>query len=161
MTPGFVPDRTNRLDTVAVFVENRTKVLPSTSLVTALRHDRLDLEVTNQRTVTATDPAVFERTYRPTTGRIGVVQDLSPNANVYVQYSTSADPPAGILTTANFAQLRDFDLSTGQQVEVVASVGGFAVSVSGVVIGWRRLRRKVKVAAPGERGGRQRQGATA
>jgi len=120
MTPGFVPDRTNRLDTVAVFVENRTKVLPSTSLVTALRHDRLDLEVTNQRTVTATDPAVFERTYRPTTGRIGVVQDLSPNANVYVQYSTSADPPAGILTTANFAQLRDFDLSTGQQVEVGA-----------------------------------------
>ena len=44
---------------------------------------------------------------------------------------------------------------------VVASVGGFAVSVSGVVIGWRRLRRKVKVAAPAERGGRERQGATA
>ncbi|MCZ8103203.1 MAG: TonB-dependent receptor [Burkholderiaceae bacterium] len=120
MTPGFVADRTNRVDTVALFVENRTRVLPSTSLVTALRHDRIDLEVVNQRTVTATDPAVFQRTYRPTTGRIGVVQDLTPSASVYAQYATSADPPAGILTTANFSQLRDFDLSTGRQFEIGA-----------------------------------------
>jgi iron complex outermembrane receptor protein len=86
-------------------------------LVTGLRHDQIDLEVTNHRTVSATDPAYFKQTYHPNTGRIGLVHDLTPAANVYVQYSTAADPPAGILTTANFSQVRDFDLTTGRQVE--------------------------------------------
>ena len=44
---------------------------------------------------------------------------------------------------------------------VVASIGGFAVSASGVVIGWRRLRRKVGAVAPAERGARGRRRATA
>jgi iron complex outermembrane receptor protein len=46
------------------------------------------------------------------------VYDLTPHANVYVQYSTAADPPAGILTTASFAQVKNFDLTTGSQFEV-------------------------------------------
>jgi iron complex outermembrane receptor protein len=117
MVPGFVPDRTNRLATLAAFAENRTRLTPATSIVTGLRADRIDLEVTNQRTVTPTDPARFEQSYTPVTGRIGVVHALTPQANVYAQFSTAADPPAGILTTANFAQLRDFDLATGQQFE--------------------------------------------
>ena len=152
MTPGFVPDRTNRLDTVALFVENRTKVLPATSLVTGLRHDRIDLEVTNHRTVTATDPAVFERSYRPTTGRIGVVQDLTPTANVYVQYSTSADPPAGILTTANFSQLRDFDLSTGRQIEVGAKGDYFGGRGTATVALYTITRNNLSIADPANPG---------
>jgi iron complex outermembrane receptor protein len=118
MVPGFNPDRTNEVTTLAAFLENRTKVTDALSLVTGLRHERIRLEVTNHRTVTATDPAYFENTYSPTTGRIGLVYALSPSANVYVQYSTAADPPAGILTTASFSQVRDFDLTTGEQWEV-------------------------------------------
>jgi len=51
-----------------------------------------------------------------------LIYDLTPTANVYVQYSTAADPPAGILTTASFAQVQNFDLTTGRQVEVGSKV---------------------------------------
>ncbi|MFN8837537.1 MAG: PepSY domain-containing protein [Burkholderiales bacterium] len=44
---------------------------------------------------------------------------------------------------------------------VVGSLGGFALSVSGVVIGWLRLRRKAKTLSPAGRTARTRQGAAA
>lgn len=118
MVPGFSPDRTNDVTTLAMFLENRTKLAPALSLVTGLRRDRISLEVTNHRTVTATDPAYFKNVYRPVTGRAGLTYEVAPKANVYAQFSTAADPPAGILTTANFNQVRDFDLTTGRQVEI-------------------------------------------
>jgi iron complex outermembrane receptor protein len=117
MTSDFVPDRSNRVTTIAAFLENRIRLLPSLALVTGLRHDRIELEVENQRTVSVTDPAYFKNTYRPTTARAGLVWDITPSANLFVQYSTAADPPAGVLTTANFSQVRNFDLTTGDQVE--------------------------------------------
>jgi iron complex outermembrane recepter protein len=101
-----------------LFLENRTMLSPQLALVSALRQDHIDLEVTNQRTATANDPAYFKNTYKPLTGRLGVMYDLNPQANIYAQYATAADPPAGILTTANFSQLRNFDLTTGHQFEV-------------------------------------------
>ena len=117
MSSDFVPDRSNRVTTLAAFLENRTRLLPSLSLVSGVRHDQIELEVQNLRTVTATDPAYFKNTYRPTTARLGLVCDITPTANVFVQYSTAADPPAGVLTTANFSQVRDFQLTTGDQIE--------------------------------------------
>jgi iron complex outermembrane receptor protein len=118
MVPGFNPDRTNKVNTLALFLENRTRLTAPLALVTGLRHDRIELEGINHRTATATNPAYFKNTYQPTTGRLGLVYDLTPHANVYVQYSTAADPPAGILTTAAYSQVRDFDLTTGRQLEV-------------------------------------------
>jgi len=119
MVPGFTPDRTNEVTTLAFFVENRTKLTSAVHLVTALRRDQIDLEGTNLRpaTISATNPAYFKNTYTPVTGRVGLMANLGPAANVYAQFSTAADPPAGILTTASFAQVRTFDLTTGRQVE--------------------------------------------
>lgn len=120
MVPGFVPDRDNKVSMLAFFLENRTRVAPNFSVVTALRHDDIKLEGTNKRptTISASNPAYFKTTYTPLTGRLAAVYDLSPTANVYVQYSTAADPPAGILTTASFSQVRTFDLTKGRQFEV-------------------------------------------
>jgi iron complex outermembrane recepter protein len=115
---GFSPDRTNRVNTIAAFVENRTQLSDAWSLVTGLRHDQIALEGINHRAASSTNPAYFKNHYSPTTGRIGVVVDLSPNSNLYVQYSTAADPPAGILTTASYSQVRNFDLTKGKQLEV-------------------------------------------
>lgn len=121
MTPGFNADRDNRVTTIAAYAENRTELTKSVALVTALRHEQIELELTNRRAVTAALPASFERTYRPTTGRVGVVWQLTPETNLYAQYATAADPPSGILSTASFADVRtNSELTTGRQLEVGA-----------------------------------------
>jgi iron complex outermembrane receptor protein len=124
VTPGYVPGATNLLHTLALFVENRTVLAPGLALTTGLRADRIELQVRNHRTVTATNPLVFNTAYSPTTGRIGLVKDLSAAWQVYAQYSTAADPPSGILATAGFSALRNFDLTTGRQLEL-GSKGSF------------------------------------
>ena len=121
---SYTPGATNQLHTFALFVENRTVLAPGWAVVSGLRADHLTLDVTNHRTVTATNPAVFSTAFNPVTGRLGVVRDLSPTWQVYAQYSTAADPPAGVLATAGYSALRDFDLTTGRQVEV-GSKGSF------------------------------------
>jgi iron complex outermembrane receptor protein len=119
MTPDFRADRENRVTTTALYLENRTALVPSLNLVTALRHERIELDLVNRREVTAASPADFERSYSPTTGRIGLVWDFAPGASLYAQYATAADPPSGVLTTASFSDLRNnSDLTTGRQLEI-------------------------------------------
>lgn len=117
MAPGFTPNRTNEVTTLAVFLENRTFLTPALSVLSGLRQERIDLEVTNHLAASASDPAYFARRYTPLTGRLALNYDLTPNASAYVQYSTAADPPAGVLSTATFGQVKDFALTTGKQVE--------------------------------------------
>ncbi|MCE6982467.1 TonB-dependent receptor, partial [Pseudomonas frederiksbergensis] len=96
MVPGYQKNRENTVDTWAAFVENRLQLTERLSLLTGLRYDHIDLDVHNYRTVDANNPLDFQRSYEPTTGRIGLVYELTPAANVYVQYSTAADPPSGM-----------------------------------------------------------------
>lgn len=119
MAPGFRPDRDNKVTTTALYLENRTALVPGVSLLTALRHERITLDLTNRREVTAANPARFTRKYKPTTGRIGLAWDFAPGAMAYLQYATAADPPSGVLSTASFADVRNnSDLTTGRQIEV-------------------------------------------
>lgn len=118
IAPGFVPGATNQLRTLALFAENRTVLAPGWALSSALRADRIEVAVLNRRTPTATNPARFETSFSPVTGRLGLVHELTPEWQVYAQASTAADPPAGLLATASFASLRDFDLTRGRQFEI-------------------------------------------
>ena len=119
ITPGFSPDRDNKINTTALYLENRTGLSKSVNLVTALRTERVELDLTNRRAVTAANPAEFSRSYTPTTGRIGLVWDFAPGANAYIQYATAADPPSGLLATSSFADVRtNSELTTGRQLEV-------------------------------------------
>ena len=119
MTPGFRPDRDNKVTTAALYLENRTALTPNLNLVSALRHERIELDLTNRREITATNPASFARSYTPTTGRLGLVWDAAPGMNLYAQYATAADPPSGVLSTASFADVRNnSELTTGRQFEV-------------------------------------------
>ncbi|HZX77558.1 TonB-dependent receptor [Lysobacter sp.] len=114
----FTPQRTNRVRTQALFVENLTQLTQRLSLLTGLRHDRIELDVENHQAATPSNPARFTRDYDPTTGRIALDFAFSPGASVYAQYATAADPPAGVLSTASLSQVQDFDLSRGRQFEV-------------------------------------------
>lgn len=115
---SYTPGATNRLHTLALFAENRTVFGAGWSVVSGLRADHLTLQVTNHRTVTATNPALYSTSFKPVTGRLGAVKELGANWQVYAQYSTAADPPSGILSTAGYSALRDFDLTRGRQFEL-------------------------------------------
>jgi len=115
---GLQKQRKHEVTTLAGFAENRLELTERLSLLTGLRYDHLDMEVTNYGSVTPTSPAFFERTWEPLTGRAGLVYELTPAANVYVQYSTAADPPAGSLASATYSQVGLYDLTTGEQWEV-------------------------------------------
>jgi len=152
MTPGFRPDRENKVRTVAVFAENRTFLAPSLSLVSALRHERIELDLTNRREVSAASPVAYSRTYRPTTGRIGLVWDVAPGANLYAQYATAADPPAGILSTASFANVRDnSELTTGRQIEVGSKLDFWQGKGTATLAAYRITRKNIATEDPSNR----------
>ncbi len=148
----YTPDRSNKVTTLALFLENRTRLTQQLSLLTGLRRDEIDLEVTNHRTVSATNPAYFKRTYQPVTGRVALAYDLTPNANVYVQYSTAADPPAGILTTASYSQVQDFDLTTGKQIELGSKFSFDEGRGAGTVAVYDITRKNIAVSDPNNPG---------
>jgi iron complex outermembrane receptor protein len=118
ITRSYTPGATNLLRTLGLFAENRTVLGAGWSVVSALRTDRIALDVRNHRSVSATNPALFQTRFSPLTGRLGVVKDLSPEWQVYAQASTAADPPSGVLATAGYSALRDFDLTRGRQLEL-------------------------------------------
>lgn len=121
LQPGFNADRENRIRNLALYLENRTALTHALSLVTALRHERIDLDLTNRRSVTPSMPASFSRSYQPTTGRVGLVWQPSPEAMLYGQFATAADPPSGMLATASFADaMNNTGLTTGRQWELGA-----------------------------------------
>lgn len=126
-TPGitrtYAPGATNLLRSFALFAENRTELGGGWAVVSALRADRIALDVRNHRAASASNPALFNTRFSPLTGRLGLVKDLSADWQVYAQASTAADPPAGVLATAGFSALRDFDLTRGQQVELGSKLG--------------------------------------
>ncbi|AZD35354.1 Outer membrane vitamin B12 receptor BtuB [Pseudomonas chlororaphis subsp. aurantiaca] len=107
---GFVSDKTNEVTTQALFVENRLALTDRLALLTGLRYDNIDLDVTNHRQVTASNPRHLKRRWEPVTGRVGLSYQFLPSANVYVQYSTAAEQPNN--------STQDFDVSTGKQWEV-------------------------------------------
>lgn len=148
-SPVFNPDRDNRVRTLAAYLENRTALSQGLNLVTALRHERIALDLRNRRAVTAAAPAAYSRSYRPTTGRIGLVFDLSPEAKLYAQFATAADPPSGILSTASFADvMNNSELTTGRQFELGAKFDFWQGRGSATVAAFDITRKNIATQDP-------------
>src|SRR5690606_33747014 len=98
---------------LALFIENRQQLSERWALVSALRHDHIELDARNHPT-----GQQYQRRWDAFTGRLGLVFDISEQASLYVQYSTSAEPSGGSLTGARFVPIRDYFLTTGRQLEV-------------------------------------------
>ena len=149
MTPGFRPDRDNKVTTSALYLENRTALLPALNLVTALRHERIELDLTNRREVSAANPATFSRDYSPTTGRLGLVWDAAPGMNLYAVYATAADPPSGVLSTASFADVRNnSELTTGRQFELGAKLDFWQGKGTATLAAYQITRKNIATQDP-------------
>ncbi|BCA28971.1 TonB-dependent receptor [Metapseudomonas otitidis] len=141
MASGLVKARSNEVRTTSGFAENRQQLTDSLSLITALRYDHIELDATNHGAVSANAPSSFERRWDAITGRAGLVWQFTSDANLYVQYSTSAEPPGGTLTGASFTQVRDYDLSTGKQLEVGSKLDFDEGRGSATVAAYRIVRK--------------------
>ena len=114
------------------------------NLVTALRHEHIGLDLVNRRAVTATSPATFSRSYNPTTGRLAVVWDIAPGANLYAQASNAADPPSGSLASASFSDVRNnSELTTGRQAEVGSKLDFWGGKGSATVSAFQINRKNI------------------
>jgi iron complex outermembrane receptor protein len=125
---GPIAEARGKLRTIALFNENRLSLTPQLVLVTGVRWEDVEYSRINYRLPSAPtlanpfgDPAFFGKGYQPFTWRTALMYDLTKTENVYVTYSTAADPANnGVLLTNNAAGVRNFDLTTGQQIEAGA-----------------------------------------
>lgn len=142
--PGMDAPRTKSrstwTDTSSTFVENRTRLTDRLALVTALRYDHIDFEVVDH-----TARNTLNRRWDAFTGRAGLVYDVSDTASVYTQYSTSAEPPGGTLTSASIGQVGNFDLSTGRQVEVGSKLDFLDGRGSATAAAYQIVRKNISV----------------
>jgi len=106
--PGF-SSTTNQY---GVFAENRLSVTDQLSLIGGIRQD----EPTVARTDYVTPGNSFERSYHATSWRAGAVYTPIKDLAFYGQYSVAVDPVGSLITISNAN--RNFELSTGKQVEV-------------------------------------------
>ena len=132
--------RSTTTDTSSAFVENRTRLTDQLSLVSALRYDHIDFDVVDHVARTR-----FDRRWDAFTGRLGLVYDLTSDISLYTQYSTSAEPPGGSLTSASISQVGDFDLSTGRQIEVGSKLDFLDGRGSATAAAYRIVRKDISV----------------
>jgi len=132
--------RSTTTDTSSLFIENRTRLTDQLSLVSALRYDHIDFDVVDH-----VARASLDRRWDAITGRLGLVYDLTSNLSLYTQYSTSAEPPGGTLTSASISQVGDFDLSTGRQVEVGSKFDFLDGRGSATAAAYRIVRKNISV----------------
>lgn len=119
VTPATNPNQDNRIWTQALYAENHTRLTDAWSILSGLRMEHIKIDVANHRTVNAANPAYFQRRFDAVTGRLGAMYEFAPKANVYLTYSTAADAPSGGgLSTINYGNIQNWDLTTGRQIEL-------------------------------------------
>jgi iron complex outermembrane receptor protein len=107
-------DVTAEVESRAVFFENAFNLTPDLLLVAGARLDdfSLDRRVLN---VTSQTTQTYGQDYDPVSWRLGAVYSLSPDVQVYGQFTRAATPVSGVLfmSAANAA----FDVSMGESYE--------------------------------------------
>lgn len=98
-------------DTQAFYVENVFEASNALKLVGGLRYDRIDVDRHSYL-----GQADFEKSYRPLTGRFGVVYAVTPAVNVYASYSRAAQPVTQLVGLN--ASHDDYSLQKGVQYEI-------------------------------------------
>jgi iron complex outermembrane receptor protein len=108
---GTYPRYRTETTQYSFFIEDSFSLTKQWSLVAGARHDRNKLERRN-----LIDASVFDETFTNTSWRVGVVYQPIETLTLYGQYSTAVDPLGSLVTLS--AALADFDLTTGNQIEV-------------------------------------------
>jgi iron complex outermembrane recepter protein len=107
-----IPRFRTETDQYSLFFEDRMVLNEQWSVIGGARYDHASLDRFN-----LINPAAsFDATFSDTSWRVGVVFQPAQALSFYGQYSTAVDPLGSLITTS--AANQDFDLSTGEQIEV-------------------------------------------
>ncbi|MEY4932420.1 MAG: hypothetical protein RLZZ403_740 [Pseudomonadota bacterium] len=100
----------------ALFFEDVFEVNPLLKIVLGGRFDSLDLDRKNYGPTGAFQAASsFNRTFKGSNWRVGLVYNVTPNITPYVSFNTGQDPVGSNVFLVNASQ--NFDLSDARQVE--------------------------------------------
>jgi iron complex outermembrane recepter protein len=111
---GNFIDASTTLNLASVFAEDAFSVLPGVTLVAGGRYDHFDVERRNEdRNTSLTD--VYDHTFEPLSGRIGVVVDVARATQLFAQFTSAVAPVSTvpIISRTNAG----FDLTTGRSWE--------------------------------------------
>ena len=138
--PGlpYVPQRDVLINTKALFAESVFDATDRLKLVTGLRWEQIGLDYTPfpSLVTSSTD-------YTPTTGRVGVVFELTPNANVYGSFSRAVEPTTQLVSLDGSQQ--QFSLVPGRQLEVGAKGSALRGRIDGTVAYFEIEKRDILV----------------
>ncbi|WP_375275336.1 TonB-dependent receptor [Methylorubrum thiocyanatum] len=99
-------------DQYSLFAENRLVLTEQLSLIAGVRYDAPTVRRSDPRTPSAG----FTKDFSALSYRFGAVYNPTPDSSLYASYATAVDP-VNSLITLSLAQ-KDFELSTGEQIEV-------------------------------------------
>lgn len=109
--------QTSDIANLALAVEDRLILSPGWALVAGLRHESISLDRSSANAAGGQRTGFpFSKTWRPTTGRLGLTWDLTPELMLYGQYATAADVAANNLFLLRANQ--PLDLTRTRTVEV-------------------------------------------
>lgn len=137
--------RSNRVEMASVFVENRQGLTDRLSLISALRYDHIDFSLTS-----SPGAAETTSTWNTVSGRLGLVFAVNDELSLYTQYSTSAEPPGGTLTTSSNTTIDDFDISKGRQFEVGAKFNYLEDRGSATIAAYHIVRKNFLTRDPND-----------
>lgn len=97
--------QTSRVKNAVVALEDRLRLTDDWALVAGLRQESIALDRTSDTVTGASLPGYpFAKTFRPTTGRVGLTWAMSRQVTAYGQYATGADVAANNLFLLGAAQ---------------------------------------------------------
>ena len=107
-----IPRFRTQTEQYSLFFEDRLVLNEQWSVIGGARYDHASLDRSN-----LINPAAsFDAAFSDTSWRVGVVFQPVATLSFYGQYATAVDPIGSLITTS--AANQNFDLSTGEQIEV-------------------------------------------
>jgi iron complex outermembrane receptor protein len=127
----------------SVFAENRLILSDQVSLLAGVRYDAPVLHRTNLVT-----GAGFDRDFQALSYRFGAVYNPTPLLALYAQYATATDPVGSLISLSQ--SLANFQLSTGEQVEVGAKGVALDGRAEWTLAGYRIVKDNLISTVPGQ-----------
>lgn len=113
-SPGGNSIYKSKLATTSIFAEDAFNLTPDWLLVGGVRFDHIDAE-RNVIDLYAQTQSKFNPTFNPVSWRVGSIYNITPDVQVYGQYSTAITPVSSLLLISS--SRADFKLSEGKSAE--------------------------------------------